>query len=83
MPIELYKERPKQVEVVQFTGNNYDEVENLVGSTRYNEHNGSIFIMTVDGFRDVATVGSYIVKYSPGRYDVFSEEKFNLNYEKV
>ena len=82
MPILTYKEKPKQVEAVMFDGSNHDEVKKLIGDTRYQENNGMIFIMTIDMFRENVHKGDYVVKYSPGRYDVFSKAKFEMNYEK-
>jgi hypothetical protein len=63
-----YKTKPVEIEAIQWTGKNLNEMEEAFG--------------LVAGF-DTLEVGSYVVKNAKGRLEVFSQNAFHETHERV
>ena len=77
----------KEIQAVQFTGNNYDEICDFVGETLDTQTDSqnnivSIFMYTLKRKnRMIANIGDYVIKYTEGGILVCEPNRFNMMYE--
>jgi hypothetical protein len=85
---EIYKKRPVSVEVVQWTGENIDEVmafssdASWRGSLPINKANGVLVIKTLEG-EHIASWNDYIIKGVHGEFYPCKPDIFAKTYELV
>lgn len=75
--------KPKAVNAIRYTGDNYGEIlaltQNCVNKERYDDD----LILVTDGWNIVVHVGDWIVKFDEYQYDVFNNKEFEDNFEPV
>lgn len=82
--MKKYIKRPVVIEAVQWTGDNYDEIEQVVDvNTVLRELNGGcLLIGSSDGYR-VAIKGDFIIKGNKGVFYIFDPDMFESTYIEV
>lgn len=76
-----YRKKPVVVEVLKFTGDNFEECKTFIEGNYDNTLNYPN-IITLEGTMRVE-VGSYIIRGIKREYYACEEEIFGLTYEKV
>lgn len=76
--IKKYRTKPVEIEAVEWTGDNREEVEHFVGSDYY--VNGALFIETREGDMQ-ASIGDYIIKGLLGEFYPCKPDVFHKKYE--
>ena len=74
-----YTTRPRQVEAIRYTGDNYDEIREFT--------NGSVtrllaLILIGEEWNQIVEVGEWIVKYSDYECDAFSDKEFRATFKE-
>ena len=74
-----YTTRPRQVEAIRYTGDNYDEIREFT--------NGSVtrllaLILIGEEGNQIVEVGEWIVKYSDYECDAFSDKEFRATFKE-
>ena len=74
-----YTTRPRQVEAIRYTGDNYDEIREFT--------NGSVtrllaLILIGEEGNQIIKVGKWIVKYSDYECDAFSDKEFRATFKE-
>ena len=77
-----YRKLPVEIEAVQWTGKNDEEISAFAGSSRYMTQEGDLMIHTLEGDHH-ALVGDYIIKGVKGEFYPVKEEIFWLTYEEA
>lgn len=78
-----YKKKPLEVDVLQYTGSNYQDIERFIGKPGfYGQAFTSILIPTLEGDM-VASIGDYIIKGIKGEFYPCRKDIFELTYEPV
>lgn len=81
--MERYRKRPVEIEAVQFTGYNYQEIKEFAGdSYRLNRINASIYIHTLEGDM-LVTPTDYVIKGVKGEFYPCKADIFLETYERV
>ena len=78
--IKNYKKKPVIIQALQWTGNNYEEVDSFVGSN-YEFSGDEVIIHTSDKGDMTARPGDYIIKGSRGEFYPCKEDIFENTYE--
>lgn len=78
-----YRKKPVVVEAVQWTGNNYIEIDNFI--TVKHETNPSLRVVKIPTLEGVmeATPNDYIIKGVQGEFYPCKPDIFEATYEKV
>ena len=79
--IKQYTKKPVQIEAVQWTGNNYGEVEEFVGMN-CEVLCGYLLINTLEGTH-MANEGDYIIKGINGKFYPCKPDIFEQTYDEV
>ena len=79
--IKSYKKKPVVIEAVQFTGENYKEVEEFVGQPLYISY-GVVTIPTLEGIMRCKP-GNYVIKGVKGEFYPCDKEIFEGTYEEI
>lgn len=78
-----YRKKPVVVEAVQWTGNNFIEIDNFITQEHYTYPSGGILrLHTLEGVM-IATKGDYIIKGVQGEFYPCKPDIFEATYEKV
>jgi hypothetical protein len=67
--LKFYRKRPEVIQALQYDGKNVNEIASLMK-------------VDVDSFM-IPSLNEYIVKYSDGVLEIFTEQAFNKTFEKV
>ena len=79
--IKQYTKKPVQIEAVQWTGDNLEEVEIFTHSKAFIKC-GQLIIPTLEGTH-IASVGDYIIKGVKGEFYPCKPDIFAETYEEV
>lgn len=79
--IKRYKKKPIVIKAVQFTGENYKEVEEFVGQPLYISY-GMVAIPTLEGIMRCKP-GNYVIKGVKGEFYPCDKEIFEQTYEEI
>lgn len=75
--------KPREVEAIRYTGDNYDEIlaltQNHVNKEKYDDD----LILVTDGWNIVVHVGDWIVKLDEYQFEVFGNDEFNESFETL
>jgi len=74
-----WRKKPVVVEAIQFTGENWSEVENFVPVGKYND-DGTFSIVTLEGEMKVEK-GDYIIRGVKGEFYPCKPDIFRETYE--
>lgn len=81
-----YRKKPLEIEAIQYTGDNYNEVCDFVGNKLKTLHikyePGELLIETLEG-NMIAKVNDYIIKGLHGEFYPCKPDIFNKSYELV
>jgi hypothetical protein len=77
-----YRKKPVEIEAVQWTGSNKNEVKSFMNGQGEWLTNGYIGIPTLEGTM-IAAPGDYIIKGVCGEYYPCKSDIFQLTYEPV
>lgn len=81
-----YRKKPIEIEAVQFTGDNWEEIREFTGGDRHvtslNTESGCIQINTLEGMM-FAMKGDYIIKGVKGEFYPCKPDIFDETYEEV
>jgi hypothetical protein len=82
--IGLYRKRPVQIEAIQFTGHNDDEIAAFVGNKGFDpiDNRPTWQIHTLEGVM-TAEVGDYIIKGVAGEFYPCKPDIFWQTYEQI
>lgn len=83
--IKKYRKKSVEIEAIQYTGVNIDEVEDFVDQNllrRETEDGVSLGIPTLEGIM-TASVGDYIIKGISGEFYPCKPDIFNRTYDLV
>jgi hypothetical protein len=91
--IKRYKTKPCEIEAIQWTGQNFEEIRDFVGKTlRYdmltntkwdkNWIPSTFFIHTLEGNME-AIIGDYIIKGLRGEFYPCKPDVFEKKYEEI
>lgn len=82
--IKTFVKKPVQVQAVQWTGDNYEEIVNFVGhiSFPYSLDKGSVIIETLEG-NHYARKGDWIIRGINGEFYPCKPDIFEKTYEEV
>ena len=78
--VKRYKKKPVEIEAIQFTGDNYKEVEEFVGQPLYISY-GMVAIPTLEGIMR-CKVNNYVIKGVRGEFYPCDREIFEETYEE-
>lgn len=76
-----YRKKPVEVDAVQWTGNNVDEIEEF-GSLDVWFNENELYVITLEGTMK-ASVGDYIIKGVHGEFYPCKPDIFAKTYEEV
>ena len=79
-----YRKKPVEIDAVQWTGRNYDEIQNFIGDkviTGFVSERG-LLIQTLEG-QMTARTGDYIIKGVKGEFYPCKPDIFEETYEAV
>lgn len=79
--VKKYRKKPAEIEAVQFTGDNYKEIEDFVGQPLYISY-GMVAIPTLEGIMRCKP-GNYVIKGVKGEFYPCDKEIFEWTYEEV
>ncbi len=74
-----YRKKPIVIEAIQFTGNNWGEIETFVPIGQYNQ-DGTFQIVTLEGARK-CSVGDYVIKGVQGEFYPRKPNIFEATYD--
>jgi hypothetical protein len=87
MQIEKYRNKPVEIEAIQYTGKNHEEILAFAREKSkyeynyyYNNYELSIKILHIWA---VCPVGAYVIRHTEGVFSPLQEEKFNATYDKI
>lgn len=80
--IKKYREKPREIEAVQYMGNNVKEIEDFVGEILLKYEDNTLSIPTF-GNPMKASVGDYIIKGIMGECVPCNPDVFRSTYEEV
>ena len=82
--MKKYRKKPVEVEAIQWTGENIDDVFSFVGGTidEWSENDLTITIGTLEG-NHLATLGDYIIKGIADEFYPCKPDIFRATYEEV
>jgi hypothetical protein len=85
--IKRYRKKPIEIEVVEWTGKNINEIENFVGNpARWmegpDENPPQLVIVTLEG-KMIASIGDFIIKGVSGEFYPCKPDIFQKTYELV
>ncbi len=84
--VKRYIKKPVAIEAMQWTGCNFDEVQEFVGfNNAYFQRMADppqVYIPTPEG-AEYASIGDYIIKFTDGEIRTCSRDFFELNYEEA
>lgn len=83
--MDTFKKKPVEIEAIQFTGNNWGEIETFVPVGKYND-DGTFQIITLEG-EYKCSVGDWVIKgiageFYPCKPDIFVET-YELSTDKI
>jgi hypothetical protein len=76
-----YRKKPVVIEAVQFTGDNWGEIETFVPVGKYND-DGTFQIVTLEG-EHKCSIGDYVIKGVKGEFYPCKPDIFEMTYEAV
>ena len=74
-----FKKKPVEIEAIQFTGNNWSEIETFVPVGKYND-DGTFQIITLEG-EHKCSIGDWVIKGVAGEFYPCKPEIFAATYE--
>ena len=77
-----YIKKPIEIEAIQFTGTNFAECEQFIGSEYY-DNTKNYPNIKINNFTVPVLRGEYIFKTEDGAAGVLSEERFNEDFIPV
>ena len=77
-----YRTKPVVIEVVQFTGRNFNEIEKFVGGDYGKNEKGESVIATLEGAMKIS-MNDWIIKGVKGEFYSCKPDIFEATYEKV
>jgi len=80
-----YIKKPIEIEAIQFTGNNFDEIKSFTNNLAYricSPFKNYCCIPTLEGDH-MAKEGDYIIKGIEGEFYPCDEEIFKKTYDKI
>ena len=80
--IKRYRKKSTIIEAVQWTGDNYDEIQDFVDGECCLAIGSFLYVETLDGFEEVRK-GDYIIKDIENEFYLCKEGIFNRTYEEV
>ena len=78
--IARYRKKPVEVEAVQWTGENWQEIKDFAGSDV--SFDGRLYVFTLEGTLKV-DIGDYIIKGVKGEFYPCKPDVFEKTYEPV
>lgn len=78
--IARYRKKPVEVEAVQWTGENWQEIKDFAGSDV--AFDGRLYVFTLEGTLK-ADIGDYIIKGVKGEFYPCKPDVFEKTYEPV
>lgn len=80
--VKKYVKKPIPVEAIQWTGDNFDELENFAGPNVWVD-DGYLFVMTLEGaFKSKNKTGDYLIKGVRGEFYICEKGIFEETYEE-
>lgn len=81
--IKNYIKKPIPIQAIQWTGENFDELEDFAGANVWVD-DGYLFVMTLEGaFKSKNKVGDYLVKGVRGEFYICEKAIFEETYDEV
>lgn len=85
--IKTYVKRPVEIQAVQWTGENEDEIKEFVGEkatfmTWYTVQKPDLMIHTLEGYHR-ASIGDYVIRGVKGEFYPCKPDIFEETYEEV
>lgn len=80
--IKKYRKKPIEIQAIQWTGGNLDEVRDFIGDSFLCYYKDKISIKTLEG-NHVASMGNYIIRGIAGEFYPCREDIFEATYEAV
>ena len=77
-----FRKKPVEIEAVRYDGTNQNEITSFVGENCRINHDGFIFIHTLEGSMLVSE-GDYVIKGVQGEFYPCKPDIFEQTYEKV
>lgn len=74
-----YRKKPVIIDAIQFTGDNWGDIERFVPVGRYNE-DGTFQIVTLEG-EHRCSVGDYVIRGVAGEFYPCKPDIFKATYE--
>lgn len=78
--IARYRKKPVEIEAVQWTGENWQEIKDFAGSDV--SFDGRLYVFTLEGTLKV-DIGDYIIKGVKGEFYPCKPDVFERTYEPV
>lgn len=79
--MKQYRKKPVTITAVQFTGDNWDEIECFVPVGKYND-DGTFQIVTLEG-EHRCSIGDYVIKGVHGEFYPCKPDIFIETYDEV
>lgn len=77
-----YRKKPIVIEAIQWTGKNFEKLQEFTNDTIYHDHRAFLFISTLEGDME-ASLGDYVIKGIQGEFYPCKEDIFWNTYDKV
>jgi hypothetical protein len=77
-----YRKKPVEIEAIQLTRDNWEEIVAFTEGEAYSFHNGTCVIPTLEG-NMFASEGDYIIKGVQGEFYPCKPDIFAQTYERV
>lgn len=82
MKIKLYRKKPVIVEVLQWTGDNLEDIKEFIGTGLIKDSDSSLIIKTLEG-NIIASLNDFIIKGIQGEFYPCKPDIFKNTYEEV
>ena len=80
--VKKYRTKPCEIEAIQWTGNNEEEILSFVKNKHYISFDGDLYLITLEGEMK-ANVGDYIIKGLRGDFYPCKPDVFQKKYELI
>ena len=78
-----YITKPREVEAIRYTGDNYKEVHTFTGNRIYKDKCGNELTLVTEEWNQVIRAGDWIVRFDEYQLEVFNNNEFEEGFETV